>query len=194
MPFLLPAVVKELFGFHQKTFDVTSKRQAEKDRRKTVRFLMPYLILILFTLVSLALILYRSYMEAAYHYVLLIIYLLINGYYLVTACRIVVGSASNVEGALFDIQEAMQYKDRSSEGFVNIRSLAMGENVITTGTYDDKWTEGIIRISLDDPDQPYLEIPVVYEKNGVWKINSLAANLDNYYEYIYHIFNKTNFR
>ena len=190
MPFLLPAVIKERFGFHQKTFDVTSKKQAEKNHKKMAGFLAPYIVLLLLTVISLALVLYRSYMEAAYHYVLLIVYLLINCYYLISACRIVVGSAANVEGALFDIQEAMQYKDSAEEEFVNIKSSAMGEHRIKTGTYDEKWTGGIIRIPQEASDQPYLEIPVTYEKNGVWEINSAAAAHDSYHEYIYHIFNR----
>lgn len=190
MPFLLPSVIKEMLGIHQKTFDVTSKKQAVKDRGKTAGFLAPFVVLLLLTLVSLVLVLYRSYMEAAYHYVLLIAYLLVNCYYLFTACKIVLGSSANVEGALFDIQEPMQYKDSAEEEFVNIRTTALGENTIVTATYDESWTTGIIRIPRKTSDRAYIEIPVNYKKQGVWEINTADASFEDHNEYIYLLFDR----
>ena len=190
MPFLLPSVIKELFGFHQKTFDVTAKKQSAADQKKMTRHLAPFVILLLMTLVSLVLVLYRSYLEASYSYVLLIAYLLINCHYLFTACQIVVGSASNVEGALLQIRENMQYKDSSEEDFVNIQTLAMGEDTIQTGTYDENWTGGVLRIPHENFTEGYLEIPVSYEKGGVWKINTTDVSRNDYQEYIYFLFNR----
>ena len=190
MPFLLPAVIKELFGFHQKTFDVTSKKQAAKDQKKMIANLAPFVVLLLLNLLSLALVIYRSYLEAGYHYVLLIVYLLVNCYYLYTACQIVVGSAANVEGALFNIQEGMQYKDSAEEEYVNIKTTAMGEDTIKTGTYDEKWTGGTIRIPRKASGEAYLEIPVCYQKGGVWTIDTTAASPDDYQEYLYGLFNR----
>ena len=188
MPFLLPAVLKELFGFHQKTFDVTSKKQAAKNKKKTIGYLASYVVLLLLNLLSLALILYRSYIEAAYHYVLLIAYLLINCHYLFTACKVIVRSAANVEGALFDIREAVQYKDRAEEAYVNIKTTAMGEDRIKTNTYDENWTSGLIRIPQST--SAYLEIPVHYKKAGVWEIDTELVCFDDYQEYIYYLFNR----
>ena len=190
MPFLLPAVIKEVFGFHQKTFDVTSKKQVAKDQKKTMGYLAPYVILLLLNLASLAMVLYRSYMEAAYYYVMLIVYLLINCHYLLTACQVVVGSAESMESTLFDIQETVQYKDCSEEEYVNIKTLAMGEDTVKTATYDEKWTGGVLRIPQDTSEQGYLELPVCYEKGGVWKIDTAEILFDKYQEYIYYLFNR----
>jgi len=190
MPFLLPAVIRELLGFHQRTFEVTSKKQTARNRKKIIGHLVPYAVLLLLNLLSLVLVAARSYLEASYHYVLLIAYLLINCYYLCTACRIVVGSASNVEGALFDIQESIQYRDCSEREFVTVRTLAMGEDTIKTGTYDEKWTGGMIRIPSEIIDAGYIEIPVRYEKEGVWKVQASAASPEDYQEYLYGLFNR----
>ncbi|MBR2781746.1 MAG: glycosyltransferase [Oscillospiraceae bacterium] len=189
MPFLLPAVIQELFGFHQKTFDVTSKKQASKDRKKLIRHLSPFVVLLALNVLSLAMVLLRSYLEAGYHYVLLFAYLLVNCLYLYTACRIVVGSSANSEGALFDIQESMQYRDCAEEDFVNIRSTALGEDTIQTATYDDNWTVGTLRISRQGYGNGCIELPVRYEKNGTWSIDAAAAP-DDYQEYIYFLFNR----
>ena len=189
MPFLLPAVFKELFGFHQTIFDVTSKKQEAGSRRQTARFLAPFVFLLLLNILSLALIILRSFAEQGFHYVLLVVYLLVNFYYLITACRVVTGSAKYTEDPMFGIQEAMQYRDDLEEAFVNIRSTALNEDRISTGTYDDKWTAGVMRIPAAG-DRPQIDIPVRYEKNGVWKIDKDAAAFDNYNEYVYHIFNR----
>lgn len=189
MPFLLPAVIREMLGFHQQTFDVTSKKQAEKSRGRTIAYLAPFVVLLLLNLLSLALVLYRSYLEAGWHYVLLFVYLLVNCYYLYTACRIVAGSSAHAEGALFDIQETMQYRDGAEEDYVNIRTLALGEDTIKTGTYDDAWTAGTIRIPLAAAGGEPLEIPVRYEKEGTWTID-VAVSPEAYQEYLYFIFNR----
>ncbi|MBQ1384245.1 MAG: glycosyltransferase, partial [Firmicutes bacterium] len=189
MPFLLPAVFKELFGFHQTIFDVTSKKQEAGSRRQKARFLAPFVFLLLLNILSLALIILRSFAEQGFHYVLLVVYLLVNFYYLITACRVVTGSAKYTEDPMFGIQEAMQYRDDLEEDFVNIRSTALNEDRISTGTYDDKWTAGVMRIPAAG-DRPQIDIPVRYEKNGVWKIDKDAAAFDNYNEYVYHIFNR----
>ena len=186
MPFLLPAVIKELLGFHQKTFDVTSKKQAVKNKKKTARFLIPFVVLLALNLLSLWLVLYRSYIEAVYHYVLLIVYLLINCFYLFTACRVVVGSNEHVDESLFEIRVPVQYKDCAEETFVNIATLAMGENAIQTGIYDEKWTGGLMRIPLEER---YVEIPVRYEKGGLWKIDTDHFLFDKYQEYVYYLYN-----
>lgn len=187
MPFLLPAVLQELFGFHQKTFDVTSKKQAAKDGKKMLAYLAPFVILLVLTLVSLAMVMYRSYMEVANHYAMLIVYLLINCYYLFTACQVVVGSEGNGESPLFDIQQTVQYKDDAEDAFVKIRTVAMGEDTIQTGVYDELWTGGILRIPREEGD---LEIPVRYEKNGLWKLETAEILFDNYREYIYYLHNR----
>ena len=189
MPFLLPAVLKELVGIHQKTFDVTSKKQAARDRKKLIRFLIPFVFLLALNLLSLGLVIYRSYLEAAYHYVLLIVYLLINSYYLFTACRIVAGSASHTEGILFDIQEGLQYKDRAEADYVNIRTTAMGEDTVCTATYDENWTGGTLRIPQASFGAEYIELPVRYEKGGSWTVDAAAAP-EEYQEYIYFLFNR----
>ena len=189
MPFLLPAVIKEFIGFHQKTFDVTSKKQAKKDRKKTFRFLAPFILFLALNLVSLGLVLYRTYQEAAYHYVLLIVYLLINSYYLFTACRVVVGSSFQSEGVIFPIQESIKYRDGAEEDFVNVTTSRMGEDTIQTATYDEKWTEGTLRIPQESFGEGYIELPVHYEKGGTWKIDAEAAPED-YQEYIYYLFNR----
>lgn len=190
MPFLLPSVFKEAFGFHQKNFEVTSKKQAADDRMKTVKFLTPYVLLLVLNIVSLALVIYRSYLEAGWHYILLIGYLLVNCYYLFTACRVIAGSASIVEGALFNLQEGMQYKDDAEQEFVNIKTTAMGENTIKTGTYDESWTSGILRIPPDASGLSAFEIPVTYQKGGAWEINISGSAGDNYQEYLYFLFNR----
>ena len=189
MPFLLPSVIKELVGFHQKTFEVTRKNQAAKEQMKMVRFLAPFVVLLVLNLLSLALILFRSYVEAAYHYVLLIVYLLVNCYYLFTACRIVVGSATQVEDALFDIQEAMQYKDSTEEDYVTIKTTAMGEDMIRTATYDENWTGGMLRIPQEKDGAKPIELPVRYDKGGVWTVDK-AADPDAYQAYVYFLFNR----
>ncbi len=189
MPFLLPSVIKEIFGFHQKTFDVTSKKQAAKNSRKTAAFLAPFVILLMLTLLSLAMVIYRTYIEAAWHYVLLFAYLLINSFYLLTACRVIVGSASYAEDPMFDIQEPMQYKDDSEEDFVNIKTVAMGENAIKSATYDDNWTAGTMKIPAKYADGGFIELPVRYLEKGVWEVDSSSYLLDNYQEYIYYLFN-----
>ncbi len=190
MPFLLPAVIKELFGFHQKTFDVTAKKQAAKDKKKTLGYLAPYVVLLLLNLVSLAMVVYRSYMEAGWHYVLLIVYLFVNCHYLLIACRIVVGSETNVESALFDIRQSMRYRDCSEEEFVNITTSAMGENTVKTETYDENWSSGTLRIPSDVFPDGYFELPVRFEKGGVWKIFSESTSPDAYREYLYCLFNR----
>ena len=189
MPYLLPAVIKEMLGIHQKTFDVTSKKQAAKDSRKTARWMAPYVVLLLFNIASLAEVIYRSYMEAAYHYVLLIVYLLINCWYLLTACRVVSGSASHVEDPLFALQETVQYRDSSSREFVDIRTGAMGETAVRTATYDDSWTGGTLRIPGKTPDGD-IELPVRYAGSGVLEIDADADPLGSYREYVYHLFNR----
>ena len=200
MPFLLPSVIRELLGFHQKTFDVTSKKQKAADRKKTGRYLVPFVILLVLNLLSLAFVLYRSYLEAGWHYVLLIVFLLINSYYLFTACRIVTGSAANVESTLFDLQEGMQYKDDAEEDYVNIRTIAMSEDTVRTATYDENWTRGTLRIPQGthggEPVAPqgpaggeYIELPVRYDKAGSWTVDAAAAP-DEYQEYIYFLFNR----
>ncbi len=190
MPFLLPAVLQEMLGFHQKTFDVTSKKQSQKNRKKTAAFLAPYVVLLLLTLISLASVLLRSYFEASWHYVLLIVYLVVNCHYLITACRVVVGSAAEAEGALFSVQAAMQYRDASEDDFVNIKTLEMGEDTIRSATYDDKWTGGVMRIPRDKDDGGCLELPVRYEKGGVWKIEAENLSQNDFREYVYFLFNR----
>ena len=124
---------------------MTRKNQAAKEQMKMVKFLAPFVILLVLNLLSLALILYRSYVEAAYHYVLLIVYLLVNGYYLFTACRIVVGSPTQTEGSL--------------------------------------------RIPQEKSGAKPIELPVRYDKGGVWTVDE-AADLDAYQAYVYYLFNR----
>ncbi len=185
MPYLLPSVIQEALGFKKKVFEVTSKKQPGKGGAKTARYLAPYLVLLALTLLSLGLILFRTWVESSWHYVLLIVYLLINCWYLLTACRIVAGSAANVEGAMFGIKEAVEYREVSGDRYVPVRTSAMGEYAVSTATYDDAWTEGVLRIPGAG-----VEIPVRYEKGGVWSIDPEAAGPDAYDAYIYHIFNR----
>ena len=189
MPFLLPSVLKELFGFHQKTFDVTSKKPTEKSRKKTGRYLAPFIVLLTLNLLSLAMVIRMSYLDVDYHYVVLILFQLVNSFYLYTACRIITGSASNVEGALFDVQETMQYKDSAEADYVNVTTTAMGEDTIKTAMYDEKWTGGTLRIPQESFGEGFIELPVRCEKAGTWKIDAAAAP-DDYQEYIYFLFNR----
>ena len=190
MPFLLPAVLKEVLGFHQKTFDVTAKKQAAKNSKKTAGHLAPFAVLLALNLLSLVLVLYRSYIEAAWHYVMLIAYLLINCYYLFTACKIVAGSAAEMECAMFDIRETVLYRDEAEEDFVAIKTTAMGEDTLLTGIYDEGWTGGSMRIPDGASPDGYLEIPVRYQKNGVWKLDTDQILFDNYRKYEYYLFNR----
>lgn len=190
MPFLLPAVIKEFLGFHYQTFDVTSKEQTKKNRTKIVKYLIPFVALLTLTIVSLALVIYKSYIEAAYHYVILIVYLLINCHYLYTACKIVVGSADEIDESMFNIQDSVQYKDNNEQDFVNIKTLAMGEDAITTATYDEQWTDGIIRIPIESVDNGYIDVPVSYEKGGKWKVDTSIDSNYTYPEYVYYLFNR----
>ena len=120
---------------------------------------------------------------------LLIVYLLINSYYLFTACRVVVGSSFQSEGVIFPIQESIKYRDGAEEDFVNVTTSRMGEDTIQTATYDEKWTEGTLRIPQESFGEGYIELPVHYEKGGTWKIDAEAAPED-YQEYIYYLFNR----
>lgn len=190
MPFLLPAVLKEVLGFHQKTFDVTAKKLPVRNQKESAKYMTPFLFLILLHIVSLLFVLYRSYIEAASYYVTLIVFLLINCYYLITACRIVSGNTEHTEDDLLDIQETVQYKDDSEDAYVTIKTAAMGEDTVRTGIYDETWTHGVMRFSHRTFAQEYMDIPVQYEKNGNWKLDISAISLIEHQEYIYHLFNR----
>ena len=191
MPFLLPSVLKEAAGFKQKNFDVTSKTRPAKNRKKTARYLLPFILLLVINLLTLAMVVRMSILDADLHYVLLITFQLINSYYLLMACRIVTGGAAGGESILLPLQTGMQYKDDAEAEFVKVMSASMGENTVTTTTYDEKWTGGRLRIPQKAFKDGYIELPVRYEKGGAWTIDPQNAP-DDYREYIYYLFNRGN--
>lgn len=190
MPFLLPSVFKEMFGFHQKNFEVTAKKKAAKNNKKTAAYLAPFIVLLALNAAALVMILYRSYIEAAYHYVLLIVYLLLNCHYLLISCKVITGSSAEMENVRFDIREPLQYKDCAEEEFVTVSVLEMQEDSVRTSTYDEDWTRGLLRMPPDAGRSACFEIPVTYEKGGLWKLDAEAASSQDHQEYIYYLFNR----
>ena len=65
----------------------------------------------------------------------------------------------------------------------------MGEKAVRTAMYDENWTEGSLRIPQEKSGAKPIELPVRYDKGGVWTVDE-ATDPDAYQAYVYYLFNR----
>jgi len=87
-PFLLMPVLKESIGIHEKTFQVTDKsgsNSEKKDAGWSVWYLVPFLVLIVLSVIGIRNIVIITLEKQSAHYLFLIFWLCFNLYYLLIA-------------------------------------------------------------------------------------------------------------